>query len=707
MQFSYKTTTSETDWRDWIRRNIDVSDGGLSLSQQTAVRATPLDESIRDIAIDSNGILYLLSESGSVTQYNPGTDSRQEILRADGPAADATAIGASASQLFVVGEDEILTVSLQRNRQTGTVNTTLSNATEFAHHGGTMYAIDDGKELTAIGGDAPSFEWPIDFAVSRDNLLALDIVDGKRVLRTAQAADADDPLLGSDGFVVSGEQFVPVAVASPGGAVIIAGTCLGSSRDILVEYSRETGDCRELAELDGICHKLVGRVQDNGLRSLYAIIGDNRRCQALSEQRENVRHPRRNKYLGMAVTQFDSGVRSIDWHRLVFEQARSSVNTQVRIYYHASDHDQLLGTDTAHTDGGVARQQPHHEQTLWEETLSQDDRERLAAIGIETIQELTQLDPDTAATQSNALSRESVVSLQQTAFEALEDHIDDHWTVATELETSDILLREARGRYLNVAVELIGTPTASPLVDSLTVYCPRKSYLRYMPELYQQDKQSAAFLEQFLSVFESSFTEIQSEIETITRYFDPEGTPADSLDWLEGWLAADEYRDWPESARREYLRRAPELYKMRGTRAGLREIIELYLRHVTDGEQNGRTGPGSSDTVTGHRLFFMDRSAFDEIKQDTNEEAYATLLPNNRSVVLFCGPFESAEHREAIKTIVETEKPAHVDANVLSLEEEFVLGSDSFLGINTELDTESFSLGEATLGKDAYLGATD
>jgi len=103
-----------------------------------------------------------------------------------------------------------------------------------------------------------------------------------------------------------------------------------------------------------------------------------------------------------------------------------------------------------------------------------------------------------------------------------------------------------------------------------------------MPEPYQDDPQSSAFLEQFLSVMETPFVDIEQAIDSIGEYFDPNGAPSESLSWLEEWLAADIGREWPESARRDdYLR--VRSGSTRGTRPVRRPVSGRLRRLRVDG----------------------------------------------------------------------------------------------------------------------------
>lgn len=729
MDFSYTTTTSESDWQQWATRNIDISDGGISLSRTTSVRSAEIDTEIQDIATDAAGMLYLLSTSGALSQYDPNTESRRMLLHANTSSlTDPRAICASETQVYVADGDAIATISLQRRRETGQLQPAVSTPHALGYDRGTIFALDESAGIAAVS-DQPAVEWELadvlDLAITESAVYALAVQDDERVVlrreRTEQQSnETAETVIAADGVQCEGTPFQPTAIATAEESLFVAGTTEAGDEYAVFEWRDDA--FTKLVELPGTCHELVGRVGRDGLRSFYALCGEECSCRALTEVRENVRHPEEDKHVGLAVSQLDSGVRGIVWHRLALEMARSSVNTQVRVWYQATDEEALLHPDDVTStapDGGAQMATPEDSSDLFERLFSPDARRAQQSIGLDSLRELLTTEAGELADRSERIGATDVRSWQETGFDALETHIQSEWTLVSDTETQDILFRNARGRYLNVAIELLGTSTASPLVDSVTAYCPRQSYLRHMPELYQQDQESAAFLEQFLSVFETSFTDIQSEIETMTQYFDPAGTPSESLAWLEGWLAADEYQDWPESASREYLSRAPELYKRRGTRTGLRDVIELYLRHATDGSPESTTAereesvdtPGptdsSADTPTSHRLFFLDRSDLDEIEGGADEAVFESLLPTDRSLVVFCGPFEATEHHEAIEQIVETETPAHVDATVLTLEEEFFLGSDSFLGLNSTLGTQSFSLGDATLGKDSYLSTSD
>lgn len=780
MEFSYATTTSESDWAEWTTRNVEVADGGISLARTTTIRESSLGSSIVDLAVDPTGLLYTIDPSGALYRYDPTADARQRLLDGDEISIESPrAVCASDNRVFVVNDADgtIVTISPRRRRETGTLRSRATEPVELTSDGGTIYALDGDERIVCLGdGDRcidRQLHSPADLAVADGLAYVLDVVDGVptvRAFRGDQEIRDETYPVPTDAFVADGEEFVPTAVTAPQGTIVLAGTVGERNEHGLFEFDSATGEFHRLHELEAGCDQLVSRSPGDGARDgriFYALGSADRTCYALREVAEYARHPDRDRHVGLAVHRYDSGVDGVEWHRLALELARSGASTQVRVRYHATDDPALLPFDTddpqstatepaASVDGSTtgtdeppaaAVTEPGERSTGAEsdgnETsastapIDSDVLATLQAANVDSIWELTTTAAAQLAARSDRLTPAEVRSWQQTAGDTLVDHVESEWTRVDEIDPTDILLRDATGRYLYVAIELVGTPTAAPVVDSATAYCPRQSYLRYLPELYQADDRSAAFLERFLSVFETSFVEIESEIEHISRYFDPHGVPSDSLAWLEDWLAADAYRDWPESARREYLARAPELYAKRGTRAGLRATLELYLRHAAPGrtvpvtgtpsdrrrrtasDRSGdetasrATGPGdggdhaAGDIGTGHRLFFLDPTDLDRADGESAKQEYASMLTGDRSVVLFCGPFESATHRAAVEEIVETETPAHVDARVLALEDEFTLGGDAFLGLNTALQTRTFAMGEATLGADTVLGTRE
>jgi phage tail-like protein len=100
----------------------------------------------------------------------------------------------------------------------------------------------------------------------------------------------------------------------------------------------------------------------------------------------------------------------------------------------------------------------------------------------------------------------------------------------------------------------------------------KSKYLNYLPAHFQENP----FLGRFLLPFEAHLDELSSILDHIARYFDPYLTDADFLPWLGTWVALVLDPEWEEGKRRELIARAVELYKRRGTVAGLKEYLKIY-----------------------------------------------------------------------------------------------------------------------------------
>ena len=148
----------------------------------------------------------------------------------------------------------------------------------------------------------------------------------------------------------------------------------------------------------------------------------------------------------------------------------------------------------------------------------------------------------------------------------------------SQINPKDILLVGPKGRYLWLKITAsVDDPEAkTPIIRSVKLYFSEATYLGYLPAIYQEDPNSRVFLERFLSVFEAVLANFESRIDDVPQLFDAKETRSDFLPWLSTWLGAVKDENWPEDKWRIFLSRAVELYKKRGTKAELEEIIEIF-----------------------------------------------------------------------------------------------------------------------------------
>jgi phage tail-like protein len=100
----------------------------------------------------------------------------------------------------------------------------------------------------------------------------------------------------------------------------------------------------------------------------------------------------------------------------------------------------------------------------------------------------------------------------------------------------------------------------------------RSSYLQHLPGIYQESE----FLGRFLLIFEHIFSPVERTAGSTWVYFDAGLTPEDFLPWLGSWIGLVLDARMPAENKREVIRAAPELYRWRGTKRGMREFLKLF-----------------------------------------------------------------------------------------------------------------------------------
>lgn len=179
-------------------------------------------------------------------------------------------------------------------------------------------------------------------------------------------------------------------------------------------------------------------------------------------------------------------------------------------------------------------------------------------------------------------------------------------------------------------------------------------YLKHMPSIYRDDE----VMNRLLMLFESFWEPIESQVEEIPNYFDPLMTPPGFLPWLASWMDITLNHRWPEESQRKLILNAYKLYRKRGTRQGLAEILEIFTgdkpsiteqlaNNFTLG-RNSRLGSGIALGKQNIQNTFTVNLRLPPAEGDTKEESKQAEIKRKR----------------LIKTIIENEKPAFTAYNL-------------------------------------------
>ena len=239
----------------------------------------------------------------------------------------------------------------------------------------------------------------------------------------------------------------------------------------------------------------------------------------------------------------------------------------------------------------------------------------------------------------------------------------------TALNPRDVLLHELCGRYVWFRAELLGRGGESPEIGNLRLRFPRETWLTYLPEVYQADPAGKDFTERFLSVFQSLYDDLDEEIRTVSRCLDPDAVGREYLEWLAGWLDVEDVYLWSEEQLRTLVRRGMELYRIRGTRRYVCEMVRLYTGQEPWVVEHGEIEP-----------FLADAGQASTLRELYGESPYMVTL------VLDGSALQNSDAHRALLHIIDSAKPAWIEVNLVVLKPYIFLDKYSYLGMNSALN---------------------
>lgn len=282
------------------------------------------------------------------------------------------------------------------------------------------------------------------------------------------------------------------------------------------------------------------------------------------------------------------------------------------------------------------------------------------------------------------LTSDSLIEQDRLEFEP-----ESRWSSFVELtdQTSpEFLITSRPGRYLWLQVEMLGDGVRSPIIEEIDIYGPRQSSLQHLPSPFHEDPESAIFLDRFLSYFDTIFDEITASNRSISEIFDPKAVAeGEFLNWLGAWFGWEFLSEWSVETRRSMIAEAIPYYKMRGTVAGIRKILQWHTGLADPMPQiiehfrlSNHTEPvliGGTDLVPGS-------------------------LAHSFTITLPASSVPTAGHRAKLEKLIAMSIPAHTRYQLRIIDPGVSIGTQSTIGIDTLLGSyPKLALGSAKLGE--------
>ena len=238
---------------------------------------------------------------------------------------------------------------------------------------------------------------------------------------------------------------------------------------------------------------------------------------------------------------------------------------------------------------------------------------------------------------------------------------EDHDTVVDQ--------RPARGQMVYDGTEVV-------------VWVARRGYLQHLPALYRRsDAVGHNVVRDVCWLLEHMFGRLEKTIEHNHLYYDPHTTPGEFLSWLASWMAFTVDLDWPEARKRALIKRAVNLYRIRGTKRALALFLTLFTGYEPTIDEN--VWPFKGFRVDSEARIGIDSVILPPVNL---AHCYIITIP-----VKFDDVTPDLVFR--VHQIVSLEKPVHTHYYLRFLEEEgdvelrefFVIGQRSGIGIGAEV----------------------
>ncbi|MFH1464434.1 MAG: phage tail protein [Pseudomonadota bacterium] len=254
--------------------------------------------------------------------------------------------------------------------------------------------------------------------------------------------------------------------------------------------------------------------------------------------------------------------------------------------------------------------------------------------------------------------------------------------------------------------ELMVAPGHQPFAitpqDVVVLHVPVRGYTRYLPAIFQGNSpterrdvatvdelsqrrlglaergassdvsaQSAEAFRRFLFIFQHLMTTVVDKVEGLPSLTDPINTDPRFLPWIASWVNFEFDAALSVHEQRELVRRAIRLYRMRGTRVGVEEMISVLTAAPVTVIECAKPAPAvlGGCTLSGgpnlpERYLRVEPPAYFLYPRSRPATRYFVLELESRSRFERRFGERATDVLRRISRIVTTEKPAHVQFTI-------------------------------------------
>lgn len=234
--------------------------------------------------------------------------------------------------------------------------------------------------------------------------------------------------------------------------------------------------------------------------------------------------------------------------------------------------------------------------------------------------------------------------------------------------------------------------------DRIVLHVPVRSYLRYLPSIFQGggatarrdvtqvtdrerrqygrtseaqtsrvDASGADQFRRFLLLFQHMMTTVTDRVDQIPSLTDPQTADPAFLPWIASWVSFELDESLPLHQQRELVRRSIRLHRTRGTVAGVTEMIRVLTSAPVEVEERCKPFPcvlGAMTLAGGHtveeRFLRNEPTAHYIIRADRAKTTFFVLTLESRDRFRERFGERATAVLRRISQIVTREKPAHV-----------------------------------------------